>query len=237
VLQDTPRPVNELRTDVPPALARIIARCLEKDPAQRYANVAELAHELEPFGSQRGVSLRIAQVAGSRGVVLNPRSTGKVAAAGATDVAWEDTQLSPPPTRRRTGVAVTAAVLLLVVVAGGAVAVGYRAGHSSAATTPALEVTPTVRQIDLAAVAPSVPPAVPPATPPLPSATVAPAASVQAAAPPLAAAQPAASSPPVASPKPPTHSHSPASAKPANPKPANPGNAKRSGDDFPDERN
>ena len=65
VLQDAPRRVDELRPDVPPGLARVIARCLEKDPAMRYANVAELARALEPFGSQRGVSLRIAQVAGS----------------------------------------------------------------------------------------------------------------------------------------------------------------------------
>jgi eukaryotic-like serine/threonine-protein kinase len=234
VLQDTPRRVNELRTDVPPGLAQVIARCLEKDPAMRYASVADLARDLEPFGSQRGVSLRIAQVAGSRGVVQNPRSTGKVATSGATSVAWEDTQLSPPP-KRRMALAVTAGVALLVVVAGGAVAVGVRLGHSSAAVIPPLEVTPTVRQIDLAAVAPSVPAAVPPSPPPLPSASAsaavpAPTASVQAA-PPAAAAQPSASSPPLATPKPhsPTHSHAP-----ANPKPAN---AKRGGDDFPDERN
>ena len=118
VLQDTPRRVNELRTDVPPGLAHVIARCLEKDPAMRYTSVADLARELEPFGSQRGVSLRIALVGVSRGVVPNPRSTGKVAPAGGTSVAWEDTQLSPPPRRHR-ALAVMGEVALLVVVAGG----------------------------------------------------------------------------------------------------------------------
>jgi len=32
---ETPRPVTELRPDAPPELARLIARCLEKDPGAR----------------------------------------------------------------------------------------------------------------------------------------------------------------------------------------------------------
>ncbi len=85
VLQDTPRPVNELRADVPRGLAAVIARCLEKDPAMRFATVADLAHALEPFGSTRGVALRISQVTGAapaRCRTLARRSSGRVAVTG-----------------------------------------------------------------------------------------------------------------------------------------------------------
>ena len=47
---DTPRPVRELRPDVPPALAELIERLLAKDPADRFQSAAEvaelLAHQL-----------------------------------------------------------------------------------------------------------------------------------------------------------------------------------------------
>jgi serine/threonine protein kinase len=47
LLRDTPRPVNEMRTDLPPALAPIIQRCLEKDPAARYQSAGDLGAALE----------------------------------------------------------------------------------------------------------------------------------------------------------------------------------------------
>jgi serine/threonine-protein kinase len=52
----TPAPISELREDVPPALSRAIARCLEKDSSQRFANVAELARALTPFGPERAAA-------------------------------------------------------------------------------------------------------------------------------------------------------------------------------------
>ncbi|WP_437600992.1 serine/threonine-protein kinase [Sorangium sp. So ce590] len=45
---DPVRP-TELRSDIPPALEAAILRCLEKDPAQRWPTVADLAHALAPF--------------------------------------------------------------------------------------------------------------------------------------------------------------------------------------------
>jgi tRNA A-37 threonylcarbamoyl transferase component Bud32/tetratricopeptide (TPR) repeat protein len=43
---ETPRPIEELRPDVPAALARLITRCLAKDPEKRPANADELLQEL-----------------------------------------------------------------------------------------------------------------------------------------------------------------------------------------------
>jgi hypothetical protein len=51
-----PRPLSELRADVPPALARLVERLLAKDPSQRLQTPAELAEALAPFalGGGRG---------------------------------------------------------------------------------------------------------------------------------------------------------------------------------------
>jgi serine/threonine protein kinase/predicted esterase len=47
VMRDDPKPLSEVSRDVPPEVRRIVARCLKKDPAARYASGAELAHELK----------------------------------------------------------------------------------------------------------------------------------------------------------------------------------------------
>lgn len=43
VLSERPRPIRELRKDVPPALERIFSRALAKSPKDRYPNAAEMA--------------------------------------------------------------------------------------------------------------------------------------------------------------------------------------------------
>ncbi len=47
VLAGTPPPVGSLRRDTPPALSRLVARCLEKDRAARHQCAADLALDLE----------------------------------------------------------------------------------------------------------------------------------------------------------------------------------------------
>ncbi|MFZ5896110.1 MAG: protein kinase domain-containing protein [Myxococcota bacterium] len=44
----TPRP-RKLRADIPERLEKVILRCLEKDPAKRFASVSELVRELAPL--------------------------------------------------------------------------------------------------------------------------------------------------------------------------------------------
>jgi eukaryotic-like serine/threonine-protein kinase len=46
ILRDTPPPLADQRPDVPEDIADIIDRCLKKDPAERYASTADLAHDL-----------------------------------------------------------------------------------------------------------------------------------------------------------------------------------------------
>jgi eukaryotic-like serine/threonine-protein kinase len=53
ILESTAQPVDKLRADVPPGLAAIIQRCMEKDPAKRYQDVAELCQALMPFAPKR----------------------------------------------------------------------------------------------------------------------------------------------------------------------------------------
>ncbi|MDR3749080.1 MAG: protein kinase [Acidobacteriota bacterium] len=47
VMRDDPKPLNELKRDVPIEVRRIVSRCLKKDPAARYASGADLAHDLK----------------------------------------------------------------------------------------------------------------------------------------------------------------------------------------------
>ncbi len=47
ILRDRPESVGRLRVDVPPALERMILRCLQKDPERRFQTVKDLRNELE----------------------------------------------------------------------------------------------------------------------------------------------------------------------------------------------
>ena len=50
ILKDPPTPLLARMPEVPPDLDAALLRCLEKNPAQRFANVAELAAAIAPFG-------------------------------------------------------------------------------------------------------------------------------------------------------------------------------------------
>jgi serine/threonine-protein kinase len=53
VTTEPPTSLRELRPEVPPELEGVILRCLEKNRAERYHNVAELALALYPFAPMR----------------------------------------------------------------------------------------------------------------------------------------------------------------------------------------
>ena len=52
VMNTMPRPVKDFVTDAPDELEPILMKCMAKEPAQRYASVAELAEQLLPFAPE-----------------------------------------------------------------------------------------------------------------------------------------------------------------------------------------
>ncbi len=52
ILRDSPTPPSAHRSDLSPALERVILRCLEKEPADRFESVDSLVAELEPFAPE-----------------------------------------------------------------------------------------------------------------------------------------------------------------------------------------
>jgi len=55
-LTQAPTPLAQLRPSVPPALAALVMRCLEKRPADRWQNAAELLQALDALGSPAGTA-------------------------------------------------------------------------------------------------------------------------------------------------------------------------------------
>jgi serine/threonine protein kinase/dienelactone hydrolase len=47
VMRDDPKPLSEIKREVPLEVRRIVSRCLKKDPAARFASGADLAQELK----------------------------------------------------------------------------------------------------------------------------------------------------------------------------------------------
>ena len=127
VVSDPPRPLKELRADIPQDLVAVIERCLEKDPARRFQSVGELAEALEAFSGGPVFStgariMRISAAAASnnllRGSASSSGQVAVIAAGGATSSAWANTELAGPNKKRRgaviAGVAVAVTAILLI---------------------------------------------------------------------------------------------------------------------------
>ena len=65
VLHEQPVPIREVRPDVPEELQRIVSRCLEKDPANRYPSAAELAADLQSLQAARGGAIVVHRAFGA----------------------------------------------------------------------------------------------------------------------------------------------------------------------------
>ncbi len=76
ILRDTPRPLGELRADCPEALARVIQRCLEKSPADRFPSAGEVRYGL------RGVASEPPSTRPGTASVSRPRTAADSGAAG-----------------------------------------------------------------------------------------------------------------------------------------------------------
>jgi len=135
-LHEQPAPLTEIRSDLPPGLERVVMRCLEKNPDDRFQSMDEL------LGALVGLGLYAPERAPTRGFFgalrPGPTSPDDTLSGSGEWVPPPDTRLEPPadvrrteaPSRRRStktrsrlmvgGVAalVVAAVVLLIVLLG-----------------------------------------------------------------------------------------------------------------------
>jgi len=91
VLRDEPKPISEIKREIPPEVRRIVARCLRKDPSARYPSADELALDLrhcrDLLFPESGVMLNPARIVreARRPAVLVPLLLALILlAAGAT---------------------------------------------------------------------------------------------------------------------------------------------------------
>ncbi len=153
VVTDPPQSLAGFRPDVPGQLVRVVERCLEKDPARRFANAAELALALEPFASQESRAVvaraqmvmanasprRASEKVGSLGTRAEERSSGRPAEprgrAVGTPAAWGSGRVaaSPPQSGRtkKSRALWIGLIAATLAVAGGAVAVVALVIHSA----------------------------------------------------------------------------------------------------------
>ena len=92
ITSDPARSVRSLRPELPLDLARVVAKCLEKDPADRYPSAEALAVDLEAFLAGRPVQARPLGALARLGRRLRrrrrPLLLGAAALALAVGVAW-----------------------------------------------------------------------------------------------------------------------------------------------------
>jgi len=210
VLRISTDPPEPLAANAPPGLEAAIARCLAKAPADRYANMAELAAAVAPFAGPRGLGR--AQRIRRRAPTGTPIESGPPAAGAdaRTTLSGATGTLDPGAPRSRAamigGAAIVAAVIAVIAVA--AVWSGGSAGPAGAG--PAVP-PPAAAAAPAPAVAPPAAPAVaPPTAPAVPRPTAAASPSAVVAPPTAVAAPPAAPARPTPAPGPATAASTPA---------------------------
>jgi serine/threonine-protein kinase len=172
VMHEQEPPLSSLAKDIPPGFEQVVGRCLAKDPAMRFANVAELAYAIAPFavdpGRARSSADRIAamlSVARSGEVPQAMGSGGRTSApphmvdTGGTAAPWAGTQSTAlaPATFAKSPV-VWAALGVLSLLA--AVGVFMKVRHDRVVEEGLSEPIPTVVAAPATATTPEVPPEV-----------------------------------------------------------------------------
>jgi eukaryotic-like serine/threonine-protein kinase len=165
ILQDAPRPPSALRPEVPPQLDLVLLAALEKDRDRRYANVAQLAAALAPFGSPVAWASaeRCARVLGVVGTGTDPRALvvhrsqppPHAPLAGATGGSSVPASTGSGASKSSAGPAVALIAFVAIAVVGGIVAlVAIRRSHTAASVLPAASAVTTAPAASSAALAP-----------------------------------------------------------------------------------
>jgi len=116
--EKTPRPLAEIRENVPLELTRVVARMIAKDPDQRFQTPDEVARALAPFADARAARTAAADIeapaiAGAR--TLTMASPPLAPMVGDPQPAQRATRSRPRP--RRPSVRIAAALAMLAIVA------------------------------------------------------------------------------------------------------------------------
>ncbi|HEY2513584.1 MAG TPA: protein kinase, partial [Polyangiaceae bacterium] len=102
VLRDPAPPLHALRPDVPAAVDGAVARCLEKEPAKRFANVGELAWALSSVSEEAaGSAARIGRVLEGGTVKMGLPATPSSGVSGPVPVVAQVASPHAPPARAK----------------------------------------------------------------------------------------------------------------------------------------
>jgi len=75
ILRDTPLPLTEMNPDLPHQLGRIVAKCLEKEPEERYQSAKDIRNELR--GLRRQVASGASEISEPGSVIFPPSGEGR----------------------------------------------------------------------------------------------------------------------------------------------------------------
>jgi eukaryotic-like serine/threonine-protein kinase len=134
----------DARPDLPPEAGMVVGRCLEKDPAQRFGDVAELARALAPYSPEGARSTeRIARVLGRVPKAGSQPPPPPVPALKPSGDAWGATQPHvPPAARSKAGPWIVGIILTVCGVVGVGALFALRARHVESFASPASIVVP-----------------------------------------------------------------------------------------------
>lgn len=138
VVTAAPRAPREVRSEIPDAVAAIVLRCLEKDPAHRFGSVAALAEALEPFsaGAERGLTNRTWRSLAETADAIDKKSFFPLTPPPGRERPLDLGQTGAEPPARRRGFYRGLAIGLAVAGALGAAAFMTRSSQAPSAEAP-----------------------------------------------------------------------------------------------------